>query len=363
MAGGPDSAPVAMSMATTRRLLRLSLLGLTLPGVRRALSPLRSGIGTIFMLHRLAEPGPAIGGSDPAELRRTLAFLRRRGHRLVSLPEMLRQLEAGAPGAELGTAFTLDDGYAEQVAVAGPIFAEFDCPATVFVTTGFLDGTLWQWWDKIEVVLQRTRARRVTVEIGGGSHAYDLGSDAERRSAQDDFTARCKRVPDHAKHQAIRALAEAAGVDLPERPPEGYAPMTWDALRAWERRGLSFGPHTVTHPILSQTETDQCRAEILGSWERLREHAAEPVPVFCYPNGGPEDVGVREHTIVREAGFAAALTTSVGYASVPEFRARPGNRFLLRRYPYPEDHRIAALYVSGADRLRRGLGEGAPAGR
>lgn len=32
------------------------------------------------------------------------------------------------------------------------MFAEFDCPFTTFLTTGFLDRTLWFWWDRIEYV-------------------------------------------------------------------------------------------------------------------------------------------------------------------------------------------------------------------
>ncbi len=31
--------------------------------------------------------------------------------------------------------------------------------------------------------------------------------------------------------------------------------MSWDQARLCEERGMTFGPHTVTHPILSRAAT------------------------------------------------------------------------------------------------------------
>lgn len=340
-----------------RNLQRRVLHLLELPGARRSLGVLRRGIGTVFMLHRLADPETGAVGADPRELRRTLEFLRKRGYRLVSIQELFEALRNGDPSTDLGAAFTLDDGYREQATVAGPIFAEFDCPATVFVTTGFLDGDLWQWWDKIEHLFRTSPRRALSIEFAGAGLQYSLSTEAERQAARDDFTARCKRVPEAEKLAAIARLAAQADVELPLRAPEEYQAMTWEDVRAWEGRGLSFGAHTKTHPILSNTGDAQCAEEILGSLARLRQQARQPSPVFCYPNGGPEDVGPREYRHVQEAGFSGALTTSIGYASAREFRSRPENPYLVRRFPYPEDSRVAALFASGADRLRRGLGE------
>ena len=59
--------------------------------------------------------------------------------------------------------------------------------------------------------------------------------------------------------------------------------MTWDEARAAERNGMSFGPHTVTHPVLSQTTDDCLVQELGGSWQRLKDELANPVPVFCFP--------------------------------------------------------------------------------
>jgi len=340
-----------------KRKIQRALLGaLTVPGVRGLLSPLRRGAGTVFMLHRITDPVTGAVGTDPAELRRTLGFLRKRGYPLVSVEELFRRLAGPDASTEYGVAFTLDDGYAEQVRVAGPIFAEFDCPATIFLTTGFLDRALWQWWDRIEFVFETSQRRRISTSLADATLGYRLEDAREREAARDDFTARCKQVANDEKLAGIERLAAAAGVDLPAAAPERYAPMDWSEVREWEGRGLTFGPHTVTHPILSRTDDHQSQAEIRGSWDRLREMAIRPTPVFCYPNGQPEDLGVRELNTIRAMGLVGALTTTMGHASASAYHARPENPFLVHRFPYPNDHRVAALFASGAERLRQAIG-------
>jgi len=341
-------------------LLKRALLGaLTAPGVRTALQPSRRGIGTIFMLHRFTDPETGSGGDDPEELRRTLGFLRRRGYPFVELGELFRRLREDDSPGDLGVAFTLDDGYADQVRIAGPVFAEFDCPATIFVTTGFVDQRFWQWWDRIEYTFDHCERREIATTIGDQRAAYRWGREDGPARACDDFIARCKLVPDEEKHAAIDRLAEAAQVTLPVQAPSRYAPMSWAELRTWEDRGMTFGPHTVNHPILARTGDEQSRQELAGSWDRLRAMARRPTPVFCYPNGQAGDFGPREIATLRTLGLEGAVVGLPGYAEAGEFREREENPFLVRRFSYPADHRVAALYVSGAERIRHGTGRSA----
>ena len=56
-------------------------------------------------------------------------------------------------------AFTVDDGYQDVAQVAAEIFLEYDCPLSIFLTTGFIDGHLWHWWDQIEFICLTTTGR------------------------------------------------------------------------------------------------------------------------------------------------------------------------------------------------------------
>ncbi len=337
-------------------LKRVLLSALAAPGSRTAFGPFRRGIGTIFMLHRFADPETGVAGHDPEELRRTLAMLRRRGYRLMELGEMFRRLRDDSPPEDLGVAFTLDDGYADQVRIAGPVFAEFDCPATVFVTTGFLDRQLWFWWDRIEYIFEHTTKPAIGTVIDGSPVRYQLSTVDERRNGCGEFTARCKLVPDAEKHAAIDRLAAEAGVSLPAQAPARYAPMTWDELRQWEQKGMSFGPHTVTHPILARTPDAQSRDELSGSWQRLTAEAKRPTPVFCYPNGQLGDFGPREFATLGAIGLEGAVVGYAGYAERREIVENNQARFQVRRFVWPDNTVEVSRFASGFERLLHGTG-------
>jgi peptidoglycan/xylan/chitin deacetylase (PgdA/CDA1 family) len=311
---------------------------------------------TIFMLHRFDDPASGVHGISPDALRRTLAVLRREGFRFVDLHEGLRRLRDAPDALERAVAFTLDDGYADQVRVGAPLFAEFDCPATVFATTGFLDGQLWFWWDRLEHVIRETTEPTLHGWFEGDAVPLTLDSPAAKAAALTDITAACKRVADPVKHDAIARLAERAHVDLPAAAPVRYAPTTWDEVRAAEDRGMRFAPHTVTHPVLSRTDDRQSERELRDSWERLRQEARDPTPVFCYPNGQPGDFGAREMATLDRLGLLAAVTGLPGYAQHAHLAPGAGPaRFQIPRFDLAGDPVLAVQVASGLEALKAGV--------
>ena len=339
-------------------LKQTALSVLVVPGAATVFRPFMRGRATVFMLHRFARGATYRHGYPVAALRATLAWLRRNRYPLISLRELVDGLERGhAPSRAV--VFTIDDGYAEQATVAGPVFAEFDCPVTTFLTTGFLDGQLWLWWDRIDYVFSLTTRRQVSIDIGGHRIAYSWSADAERRTAQGELIKLCKRMPNEVKHDTIGQLAAALDVELPNRPPEQYAPMTWDDARAAERSGMTFGPHTVTHPILSKTSDACLEQEVGGSWRRLQEELTNPLPVFCYPNGEQPDYGPREIALLQRFKLQAAVLSTPGYASPEGFRRSAMSPFELPRFSCPIQLPLVIQVVSGAERFKgRWRGDG-----
>lgn len=342
--------PKPKAMAAAKEiLLRL----LTQPALVAPLARLLRGRATIFMLHRFASPEIGCAGHDPGFVRTVLAWLRRERYQLLPLDVVFARLAGEGPPLERAVAFTLDDGYLDQAAVAGPLFAEFDCPATTFVATGFLDGEGWFWWDKLEHVLRHTKRREASLSLEGSAPLrFALDGDGSRLRAQNELGAALKRLHARAREAAITALAADCEVALPTAPPTEYAPMSWDQLRACERSGMSFGAHTVSHPILSRATDEESRRELEGSWRRLRERAERPLPIFCYPNGQADDFGPREIETLRGLGFRGALTGVPGYASARDFASDGARPFQVRRFALPGDLPRTVQLVSGLERAK-----------
>lgn len=344
-----------------RPLLKQAALRLlSMPGVTAPLYPLMRGQAAVFMLHRFHEPDRGIEGDSPSELGKALEMLRRRRYELVALDEVFARLRGEGPPLRRAVAFTIDDGYAEQADVGAPVFAAYDCPVTTFVASGFLDGTLWYWWDRIAYVFASTKRSHLRIRIATDAMELRWADARGRDAAQADFIAQCKRVPDTEKHRAIAALAAAAEVDVPVRPPASAAPMSWETLRKCEARGMTFGPHTVTHPILARTTDEVSQFELEESWRRLEAEARKPVKIFCYPNGGDADFGLREVTKLKEMRFTGAVVGAWGLANAAELQQDGGNgAFRMKRFPFPNHVPGVVQCTSGLERLKvimRGAG-------
>jgi peptidoglycan/xylan/chitin deacetylase (PgdA/CDA1 family) len=325
---------------------------LLVPAVPSCFHFARKNCATVFMMHRFTHMDCGISAFEPSLLREGLEYLRGNGYEFLSLADLLPRLSREGPPLNGAVVFTIDDGYIDHAEIASPIFAEFDCPVTTFVTTGFLDGKLWMWWNKIEFIFQKTALRTIESGIGGERVRYYRDGDEKFAVAQGDFTERCKLLDDVEKLTAIASLAESSGVGLPEMPPSMYAPMSWDQARQCEKRGMTFGPHTVTHPVLSRTTPEKAEWEITESWRRLCAEVRSPVPVFCYPNGQWSDFGAREINVLRKTGLSGAVVGAPGYAE-PALFAQDDEPFKIRRLPYPDTISELIQYASGIERCKQ----------
>jgi len=337
-------------MGAVKKVLLNSLL---IPGFPASLKYVQRRCATIFMLHRFQDTERGIAGCDISNLREGLSYLVKNRYELVSLMDLFDRLAGNGPLPSGAVAFTIDDGYIDQARAAAPVFAEFNCPVTTFVSTGFLDGKLWFWWDQIEHVFEHVSRGTVQVRMGGELLEYRWDDANKRAQAQMDFTERCKLVSNTEKLAAIAQLAQDASVEIPKIPPHHCAPMSWEDLRMCEKMGMTFGPHTVTHPVLSRTTDDVMSQEITESWTRLCAEARNPVPVFCYPNGGLADFGDREIGVLRRLGFLGAVVGDPGYADARVFQQSRNDRFKVQRFSFPDDLPNMIQYVSGVERFKQ----------
>ncbi len=307
------SAPqVATVIRRSKKILKQAAIRmLAHPRVCTVFSPITRCLATVFMMHRIEDPAQNIPGHSMQFVESMLQRLRRQNCRLVSLSELIADLNGGAAPKGHSVAFTFDDGTYDQAEIAAPLFRRYDCPATIFLITGFIDQALWPWDDQIAYALRYTTRTSMTIQTGLQTLSYDLHTDAQRVSALEDLRLRCKSMTQSEFLAVLDRLPDATALVIPERPPRAYAPMSWDDARSLERTGLfSFGPHSVSHQILTNMSDEHAWGEITDSWQRMRHELANPLPVFNFPSGL---FGTREVDLLRDAGFSAFVTSDAGY--------------------------------------------------
>ena len=305
----------ALRMSRRRR----TASGLLLAGVSRLLTVRAGQRLSVLFLHRvLPEPDP-LRPDELHEARFTeIVALLAEYCAPMSLDEGLSLLDTGRlpPRA---VCVTFDDGYADNLTVAGPILARFGVPATVFVASGFLDGRI-MWNDRVIESVRAAEGPELDLsDLGLG--AYSVMESAARASAVRDILRALKYRPVDEREELCQEIARRYVPDL--RTPM----LTRDQVRRLHRLGMSIGGHTVNHPILTALSLEAARGEIAANKEDLEGVLGERIRHFAYPNGTPKRDFTLEHAqMTKSVGYAAAFTTQPGVTG------QASDRYLLPRF-------------------------------
>lgn len=281
----------------------------------------RTSLG-ILMYHRVLErPDPL----QPLQMHRDAFELQMR---LLSESFTPLRLDAALIALKGGTlppravAVTFDDGYADNLHVALPVMQRRSVPATIFVTSGFVDGgPMWN-----DVVVEKVR------RIPAGDHEFAFLAPGRRHIASD-----------HDRHKLVREMLmnlkyrpaperDELVANLPAPPQRAPLPrlmLTAAELRKLHESGVEIGAHTVSHPILAKVSEEVAQREMDEGRAQLSQLLGTQVRGFAYPNGRPvRDYDERHPQLARRLGFDYAVSTAWGVT-----RAAP-DMFQLPRMAY-----------------------------
>jgi protein-tyrosine-phosphatase/peptidoglycan/xylan/chitin deacetylase (PgdA/CDA1 family) len=325
---------------------------LSLPPLLRTLNRALNRFPVILTLHRRANPEQGIGGHDPAVIREQLQFILRNGYRVVAMDA----IDAWVNGADLDmtntVAFTFDDGYRDQAEVVREVFVPLGIPATMFLITDFVDGRLWPWDTRIKWLIHNAPTGHPEIHIPTtGLQDHLESNSAARRKLANRFISHLEFRPPEIVEAAIRDLACALQMHIPESPPPYHTPLSWDDARELEKFGIRFGSHSQSHHVFSGLTNEEAERQIRHARARLENELAAPLLTFGYPIGNRWNFTGRELKLLSEIGYTSAVTMTPGAVAQPE----PGQRYakyVINRYSMPETVEDLVQYVSWIERIK-----------
>ena len=92
--------------------------------------------------------------------------------------------------------------------------------------------------------------------------------------------------------------------------------LSLDKIREMSKHNISWGSHTVTHPVLSEITIDEAGSEIERSKKILEELLKQNIDFFAYPVGKKRHFNEAVKDAVKRCGYKAALTTENGAAEM-----------------------------------------------
>jgi peptidoglycan/xylan/chitin deacetylase (PgdA/CDA1 family) len=204
---------------------------------------------------------------------------------------------------------TFDDGYRDNYLNAFPILRGLSIPATIFLATNGIDSRRVLWFERVFSAFRETKVFFLK-SFGPDSKDYALRSLEEKVIAQQEVLRTLRAADDSERPLLVDRLINLLEVE--DRKEASDLMLRWDEIRAMRQDGISFGSHTVTHPILSRLPIDKVRVEIYESKRIIEEKLGVPVRAFAYPSGRKIDFNEMTKGILREAGYGCALTIIFG---------------------------------------------------
>jgi peptidoglycan/xylan/chitin deacetylase (PgdA/CDA1 family)/glycosyltransferase involved in cell wall biosynthesis len=266
---------------------------------------------TVLLFHKVPHSRSAYTPQDIdlSDFERVLATVTRL-FCIIPLEDAVLALKAGnlPPRA---ACITFDDGYADWLPGVVPALLRKGVHATFFITTEQITG-LPMWNERVLHAVAKLPAAMPLLQLPGSDlPPLVVATVADKASALIQLDQYLKYQAPTAREQLLQTLEKLVGVN-----PADVPRMTEQDLRALHSKGFGVGSHTVTHPILSRTNSAHALQELVQSREQLEAIISGKVTAFAYPNGVPDtDFGPEHVELVKRAGYSCAVTTLRGVAN------------------------------------------------
>ncbi|MBS1824088.1 MAG: polysaccharide deacetylase family protein [Acidobacteria bacterium] len=299
-------------------------------GLMRLLSPITGSHISIILYHGVCETA-CTNGLFRKMLPLDMFEQHLKVYKSYGTAISLQEAMAGSRSIRNPIVITFDDGYANNYNLVFPLLQAYGIPATVFLTTGFIDRKVFLGCDWIDY-------------IAFHSQGEDAKSKAERCVHLSRYY---KSLPHPDAQSFLDRLQRDSHVEYTWRAiPRGLEPLSWDEIRAMRRSGLiSFGSHTFSHPILSRCSSEVQEFELSEAKRRIECELDEECRFFAYPNGMADDYTEVTKSLAAKAGYTLALTAETGY-NCPPF----ADQYELRRWGGGITSTKLAYLVSGGAR-------------
>ncbi|MBI1764941.1 MAG: polysaccharide deacetylase family protein [Acidobacteria bacterium] len=252
---------------------------------------------------RAAIPGMAISTHT---FRRQMEFVRER-YEVLSLAEAGAVLRGEADTARPAVVLTFDDGYRSVYDQAWPVLRELGLTATVFLNPGYIGANQLLDHDLLYRFARQAKLLGLSLRVPLVKAGFNLREVVEI-TAEVDTQQLCERLiyQPLARRQAIlHQLRLFLGEPEPAELSD-FGLLDWTQIRALAAGGLSFGAHTVNHPVLTLETPETVDYEIAEARHSLETQLGMPITHFAYPNGSYSPA---VKAAVQRLGFDLAVTT------------------------------------------------------
>lgn len=213
------------------------------------------------------------------------------------------QVEESLKKNDFFVVVTFDDGYKDNLTYALPALESRKVPATIYVTTRFLEGDTSMWWYEIPSLLDYTNLFCFSWQ--GRNYRLSTRTLNEKKMAYKEIRKILMSLPYSDQEELLDTIRN-------KNPRKTYPENVLskkDILTLASNPLITIGAHTHHHPVLKNETTEFQINEISKSKSILEDFIGKPIEHFAYPFGHQSHAGPREYETAKSLNFKTAVTT------------------------------------------------------
>ena len=239
-------------------------------------------------------------------------------------------------------AITFDDGYEDNYTFAYPILGKYNLPATIFLPVDCIDSQTPLWFDKVLSAFKATSKKQFVSPLN--QMAFDIHTMEQKVYTAHITLKDLKKSDNKQREKFVLDVLKELDISSNEALHNTGNLLTWPRIMEMSRHNISFGSHTMTHPILANLPDTELEWELETSRQIIENKVEKQVLFFAYPNGKGPDYNEKVIQSVKQAGYKAAMTTA------PDINRPSSDFFTWGRYkPWQNqvEHFSMALFMHG----------------
>ena len=224
-------------------------------------------------------------------------------YKICSMDEFVRNLKKKTN--EFMIAITFDDGYKDNLYQALPILTKHEAPASIYVTTRFLNQEVDIWWYELGEVIQN----RTEINFQYKEKKFNFLLDNKKRKflAYQNLMKLFKSLKIDAQNELMEKITNTK-----KRKNYSHICLNSEEILMLEKNPLiTISSHGHNHQNLKILSDEEVKYEITKSLEVLENLINRKVKHFAYPFGGKDQVSTREYNVIEDMNFDSAVIGSV----------------------------------------------------
>jgi len=219
------------------------------------------------------------------------------------VPLSLDEVLGGAKNHGTGFVITFDDGFRDNLFVALPILKKYNVPATIYITSGFIDRSVFPFEYRLAAIVRQEQ--EICLDTDNYPKKFLARTPEEKLKTYLHIKNKLKYTSNDFRYHTLNKLAQKCKfskssiqfLSIPELTELSNSSL------------ITIGSHSHYHQVLTSISTTEARKEVRLGKSKIEEWVGKPSHHFSYPYGVYNKNVTK---IIAEAGFKSAVTTKAG---------------------------------------------------